>query len=357
MSEGLDIFRVNRHGCFLSYNLGMTKLSVIIPVYNVKDYIRECLDSILAQSFDDFEIICVDDGSSDGSLDILNDYKKRDGRIVVINKMNEGSGVARNYGLSFAQGKYVYFVDADDVLAQDALKIAVSVADTKQTDILIFGAYSLHEGRKRNGGYSSVKFPRKYLGNVFSAKEIKREIFKFPSTAWTKLYKREFLLKNNIKFQEIRTGQDQLLFFHSMIKAERIYLLAKNLYYYRKNRKGAVTCCKKKQNYSPIYVFLAIEKLLKDEGLFNEYKHVFVSGYFSKATSWLGKFHEDMKAGYYKEYIKLLHHIREEYSDGWWQYFIPKRTDSYCKLKIKQLVAKNFCFMLQWGGMVKSFAK
>lgn len=357
MSEGLDIFRVNRHGCFLSYNLGMTKLSVIIPVYNVKDYIRECLDSILAQSFDDFEIICVDDGSSDGSLDILNDYKKRDGRIVVINKMNEGSGVARNCGLDAAQGEYVYFVDSDDILTENALELAVNEAEKKQTDILIFGAYSLHKGKKRNGCYSAKRFPQKYLKGVFSAKDIKKSIFKFPSTAWTKLYKREFLQKNNIKFQEIRIGQDQLLFFHSMIKADRIALLPKNLYIYRRNRTGSATCCKKKQNYSPIYVFRAIENLLKDEGLFDEYKHVFVGGYFSKATSWLGKFQEDMKVGYYKEYIKLLHHIREEYSDGWWQYFIPKRTDSYCKLKIKQLVAKNFCFMLQWGGMVKSFAK
>ena len=325
----------------------MTKLSIIIPIYNVGDYISECLDSILNQSFKNLEVICVNDGSTDNSLEILNDYKKRDERIVIIDKANEGSGVARNFGLQIARGEYVYFVDGDDLLTENALQLIVDEADKKQTDILIFGAYSYYDGKKKKGGYSADKLPKKYLNKVFSSKEIKRSLFKFPSTAWTKLYRREFLLDNNIKFQEIRAGQDQLLFFHSMIKANRIALLAKNLYCYRKNRVGAVTACKKKRNYSPIYVFSAIEKLLKEEEVFEEYKWIFVSGYFSKATSWLGKFQDDIKSGYYEEYIKLLRHIQREYPFGWWMNFSPQITDSYCKLKIKQFVAKKFKFMLK----------
>ena len=325
----------------------MTKLSIIIPIYNVGDYISECLDSILHQSFKDLEVICVNDGSTDNSLDILNRYKESDNRVIIIDKANEGSGVARNYGLGVARGEYVYFVDADDILIDNALQIIVDTADAKKTDILIFGAYSYYDGKKKNGGYSANKLPWKYLNKVFSAQDIKRSIFKFPSTAWTKLYRRDFLVKNNIKFQEIRAGQDQLLFFHSMIKAQRIALLPKNLYCYRKNRSGAITASKKKQNYSPIYVFSAIEKLLRDEGVFEEYKWVFVSGYFSKATSWLGKFREDMKAGYFDEYMKLLKHIQKAYPFGWWIRFNPTITDSYCKLKIKQFVAKKFKFMLK----------
>lgn len=325
----------------------MTKLSIIIPVYNVDDYVSECLDSILNQSFADFEVICVNDGSTDNSLTVINDYKNRDERIVVVDKANEGSGVARNFGLKIAHGEYVYFVDADDILVENALQNMISTADKKQTDILIFGAYSSYAGKRKRGGYSADKLPRKYLNKVFSSEDIKRTIFSFPSTAWTKLYRREFLINNNIKFQEIRVGQDQLFFFHSMIKAKRIALLPENLYCYRKNRLGSVTANKKKQNYSPIYVFSAIEKLLKDEGVLEEYKRVFISGYFSKATSWLGKFREDKKAGYFEEYMKLLKHIQREYSFGWWMYFNPKVTDNYCKLKIKQFVAKKFRFMLK----------
>ena len=153
------------------------------------------------------------------------------------------------------------------------------------------------------------------------------------------MYKRDFLVKNNIKFQDIKAGQDQLPFFHSMIKAERIALLPENLYCYRKNRKGAVTSVKKKKNFSPIYVFYGIEDMLKSENLLDEYKNVFVNKYFSKATSWLGKFQDDLKHDYYLEYMKLLEHIKSEYPTGWWMKFNPKEKDGYWMLKLKQKIS------------------
>ena len=317
----------------------MVKLSIIIPVYNVEDYISNCLESILNQSFKDFEVICVNDGSTDNSLSILQDYKAKDVRIIIIDKKNEGSGVARNAGLSIAKGEYVYFVDGDDWLEANALEKAVLKSNELNTDILIFGGLSYYEGKGQNGGYSANKLPKKYLDKVFSAKEIKKDIFKFPSTAWTKLYKRDFLVKNNIKFQDIKAGQDQLPFFHSMIKAERIALLPENLYCYRKNRKGAVTSVKKKKNFSPIYVFYGIEDMLKSENLLDEYKSIFVNKYFSKATSWLGKFQDDLKHDYYLEYLKLLEHVKSEYPAGWWMKFNPKEKDGYWMLKLKQKIS------------------
>ena len=317
----------------------MTKLSIVIPVYNVEYYIAQCLESILNQSFKDLEIICVNDGSTDNSLSVLQDYKAKDDRIIIIDQKNEGSGVARNAGLSIAKGEYVYFVDGDDWLEDNALEKAVLKSDELNTDILIFGGLSYYEGKGKNGGYSANKLPKKYLDKVFSAKEIKKDIFKFPSTAWTKLYKRDFLVKNNIKFQDIKAGQDQLPFFHSMIKAERIALLPENLYCYRKNRKGAVTSVKKKKNFSPIYVFYGIEDMLKSENLLDDYKSIFVNKYFSKATSWLGKFQDDLKHDYYLEYLKLLEHVKSEYPTGWWMKFNPKEKDGYWMLKLKQKIS------------------
>ena len=317
----------------------MTKLSIVIPVYNVEYYIAQCLESILNQSFKDLEIICVNDGSTDNSLSVLQDYKAKDDRIIIIDQKNEGSGVTRNAGLSIAKGEYVYFVDGDDWLEDNALEKAVLKSDELNTDILIFGGLSYYEGKGKNGGYSANKLPKKYLDKVFSAKEIKKDIFKFPSTAWTKLYKRDFLIKNNIKFQDIKAGQDQLPFFHSMIKAERIALLPENLYCYRKNRKGAVTSVKKKKNFSPIYVFYGIEDMLKSENLLDDYKSIFVNKYFSKATSWLGKFQDDLKHDYYLEYLKLLEHVKSEYPTGWWMKFNPKEKDGYWMLKLKQKIS------------------
>jgi len=312
----------------------MTKLSIVIPVYNIEPYIQNCLNSILNQPFKDFEVICVNDGSSDGSLGVL--QACRDERVTIIDKKNEGSGVARNSALAIARGEYVYFVDGDDWIEENSLQKMVDEADRLKTDILIFGGLSYYEGKGQNGGYSANKLPKKYLNKVFSAQDIKKDIFKFPSTAWTKLYRREFLQKNDIKFQEIKVGQDQLPFFHSMITAERIALLPENLYCYRKNRKGAVTAVKKKKNFSPIYVFYAIEEVLQKTDKLNDYKDIFVKRYFSKATSWLGKFQDDLKEEYFCEYSKLLCHVKTEY--GLYKNFHPTIKDSYWMLKFKQLL-------------------
>lgn len=316
----------------------MLKLSIIIPVYNIGKYISNCLESILKQQFQDFEIICVNDGSDDNSLEILQSFKIKDERVIIIDKSNEGSGVARNTALAIAKGEYVFFVDGDDWLEENSLEKMISEADRLKTDILIFGGLSCYEDKKQPGGYSADKLPKKYLNKTFSAKDIKKDIFKFPSTAWTKLYRREFLLKNDIKFQLIKVGQDQLPFFHSMITAERIALLPENLYCYRKNRQGAVTAVKKKKNFSPIYVFYEIEDILKKLGKVDEYKNIFVKKYFSKATSWLGKFQDDLKIEYFDEYIKLLNHIQNEYK--MYKNFYPNIKDNYWVLKLKQAFTK-----------------
>lgn len=313
----------------------MVKLSIIIPVYNIEKYIANCLDTILNQPFKDVEIICVNDGSTDSSLEVLQKYKTHG--ITIIDKANEGSGVARNTALSIARGEYVYFVDGDDWLEENSLQKMVDKADELKTDILIFGGLSYYEGIGKNGGYSANKLPKKYLNRIFSANDIKKDIFKIPSTAWTKLYRKDFLIKNDIKFQEIKVGQDQLPFFHSMIMAERIALLPENLYCYRKNRKGAVTAVKKKKNFSPIYVFYGIEEVLNKTGKLYVYKDIFVNRHFSKATSWLAKFQDDLKQEYFVEYMKLLSHIQQNY--GKFKNFHPKINDSYWKLKLKLFIS------------------
>lgn len=309
----------------------MTKLSIIIPVYNIEPYISKCLNSILNQPFKDFEIICVNDGSTDNSLAELQKY--RDERVIIIDKKNEGSGVARNSALAVARGEYIFFVDGDDWIEENSLQKMVDEADRLKTDILIFGGLSYYEDKGQNGGYSANKLPK--INRVFSSEDIKKDVFKFPSTAWTKLYRRDFLQKNDIKFQEIKVGQDQLPFFHSMIMAERIAILPENLYCYRKNREGSAMTVKKKKNFSPIYVFYAVEEVLKKTGKLNDYKDIFVKKYFSKATSWLGKFQDDLKEEYFAEYSRLLKHVQADY--GLYKNFKPTVKDGYWMLKLKQL--------------------
>ena len=127
-----------------------------------------------------------------------------------------------------------------------------------------------------------------------------------------------------------------------MICAERIALYPENLYCYRKNRAGSAMTVKKKKNFSPVYVFYAIEELLKNTEKLEDYKYIFINKYFSKATSWLGKFQDDLKADYFEEYSKLLAHIKSEYPEGWWKNFNPNIKDGYWGLKIKKLLAYIF---------------
>lgn len=331
----------------------MPKISVIMPVYNVANYVGNCLDSITSQTLYDIEIICVNDGSSDNSLEILNTYAQKDKRIIVINKKNEGSGIARNTGLKIATGEYIHFIDSDDWLDNDKVLAEIyKKASAEKLDILVFGGLSCYtedNGKihKSKGGYSLKSLPLKYQRGIYSYKDIKKDIFKFPSTAWTKLYRREFLTQNNIVFQNLGVGQDQLPFFHSMITAQRIAVLNKCLYCYRKNRPNSAMTVKKKKNFSPIYVVEGIEELLIKLGRIEEYDSIFIDKYFAKATSWLGKFEPDLKPDYYKEYMRLLKHLQEKYPKGWWKYFKPNVEDSYKTLKIKQFLAKTKYMLLK----------
>ena len=331
----------------------MAKISVIMPVYNVAEYVGECLNSILNQTLYDIEIICVNDGSTDNSLEILNKYADKDKRIIVINKKNEGSGIARNTALKLATGEYIYFIDSDDWLLHNRVLEQIYLkAFADNLDMLIFGGYSCYIGKsgrvyKSKGGYSLKSIPKKFRNRIFSAKEVKKDIFKFPSTAWTKLYKREFFENNKIVFQTIGVGQDQLPFFHSMITAERIEVLEACLYCYRKNRPNSAMTVKKKKNFSPIYVLRGIEELLINLNKINEYDTIFIDKYFSKATSWLGKFDIALKPSYYSEYIHTLNHIRKTYPKGWWIYFKPNVEDSYRKLKFKEILAKSKFMLLK----------
>lgn len=320
------------------------KISFIIPVYNIEHYLQKCIKSIQSQEFDDYEIICVNDGSTDNSLSVLKSYENE--KFIIIDKINEGQGVARNVGLEKARGEYVWFVDGDDWIEDNCLKDLVSELEKSNPDILIFGGKSCYETenggiRKKIGAYSVDKLPKKYKDKLFSSYDIRNDIFKFPSTAWSKIYRKDFLTKNNIKFQDLKVGEDQLFFFHSMITADRISLFCKHCYCYRKNRAGSAMTTKKKKDLTPIYVFYAIENLLKETGKTEIYKKSFINRYFTKATSWLAKYREDIKDEYYIEYLKLLEHIKSNYK-GWWQHFNPTINDSYAVLKLKILQAKIY---------------
>ncbi len=173
----------------------MKKISVIVPVYNVEEFLPQCLDSLLTQTLTDLEIICVNDGSTDNSSKILNDYEKKDKRIIIINQKNSGVCVARNIGIKAASGEYIGFVDSDDWIEPDFYQNLYNIAKERKADIVGTGFCGVKNNQKKT---------------LYSVKEIKNattpegkfKIFKMPTNnyVWNKIYKKDLIIKNELLF-------------------------------------------------------------------------------------------------------------------------------------------------------------
>ena len=180
------------------------KISIIIPVYNSEEYIARCLDSILNQSFSDFEIICLNDGSSDNSLSILKEYASKDDRVNVYSHSNMGIAKTRNKGIGLAKGKYIMFIDNDDFIDSDYLQTYYDTIENEKVDIVL-------------GGYRRITEKNKIL-EVRCSKDTKWGKFIIVSP-WAKIYKKELIDKFNIKFLDYGIGEDIYFYVQYIDKA------------------------------------------------------------------------------------------------------------------------------------------
>lgn len=177
---------------------GSPVLSLLIPIYNVQRYLRECLDSALAQTLKDIEIICINDGSTDNSPAIIREYMERDGRVKMIDKANSGYGDSMNHGLEMARGKYVGILESDDFMTPDALEKLVSAAGSNNADF----------AKANFDFYWSKPEERRSLHEMFKAKDCGKPVhpsdttqfFKQKPSIWSAVYRRDFLERNGIKF-------------------------------------------------------------------------------------------------------------------------------------------------------------
>lgn len=318
----------------------MAKVSIIIPVYNVEKYLCKCLDSVISQTYKDIEIICVNDGSTDNSLQILTEYANKDDRIKIITKPNGGLFSARHVGIAAAVGEYLLFVDSDDWIEEKLVEKTVDKIRETNADVVIFGAYSVKGNNISKGMYSVNRIPQKFKESILTLKDYEVNISRFPPTAWCKLYRKNFVDENNIRFQEIKDGEDQIFYLHTMLAAKSVYIIDEDLYYYVKNRIGAITADNTKTSVSPILNFYAAEKLLNRIQLSNKYINQVTDKYFSKALSWYGKCSKDFKPEYFNKLKELKEYIDETYSSGWWKYFKLNRNDSYISIKARIIIAK-----------------
>ena len=219
----------------------MPLVTVIVPVYNVEKYLAECLDSICAQTLKNIEIICMNDGSTDLSGDILAQYAARDSRIFVLNQENQGQSAARNNALDLARGKYISFVDSDDVIAPEMLEELYNRAETLNTDIAFCNRVIYYQDENKK---DIIPFWRKLkadntveeddnLPETFKAERIYDYMLITPCYPWGKLIRREFLTNNNIKFVKGLIYEDIIYFIDLMMSKPVMTYLNKPFYTYR----------------------------------------------------------------------------------------------------------------------------
>lgn len=217
----------------------MTKISVILPVFNGERYIQKAVESVLNQSFTDFELIIVDDGSTDDTSNIISDFD--DERLKIISQQNRGPGAARNSGLEIARGEYVMFLDSDDWFLDNAFKTAYREAKEKDTDITIFQIIKYDNGNfSENDWFNLNNFDESFEDCIFNHLDCRDFIFDISVSACQKIFRKEFLDEIHAKFPEGIYFEDMPFFFYTFLKAQRISIIKKHLYARRKHP-GSIT--------------------------------------------------------------------------------------------------------------------
>lgn len=216
------------------------KVSVIIPVYNAEKYLQECLDSIVCQNIDDYEIICVEDCSTDCSKEIIRAYADKYPMIRMLEYgCNNGQAYARNRGMEVACGKYLYFVDSDDTLVDsNVLQRMYDYAETEQLDVVLFDAYVVYEAKEFEGIYGDEKmtsrfeYPEIYDGQTYFANSYKNR--DFSCVVWRQFWSRKFLMNQELFFDEDTSPHEDFLFsFKAVLKAQKVRYVKDAMYTYR----------------------------------------------------------------------------------------------------------------------------
>lgn len=271
-------------------NESKPKVSVILPIYNVEKYLKKCLDSIVNQTFKSIEIICVNDGSTDSSLEILNEYANNDARFIVLSQENQGQGVARNRGIEIAKGEYLQFIDPDDWIEPDAIEILYNFANEHKSEVVKFNYkdYNEYSGEIRKKDFAA-KIKKIYSYDLnkipfFSWHDVKKGfLWSLDLYVWSYFYSTDFVKSNNIKFAPSKIGEDHLFSNGALLLAQKIDFLNKYLYFYR-IRKGSSVRIKSDINFCIFDNIKLLKEFLIANDLFNELENEWIE-YAKKVIS------------------------------------------------------------------------
>lgn len=262
----------------------MVKISVIVPCYNVEKYVGECLDSVINQTFNDLEILCINDGSTDNTLSILESYAEKDSRIKLFCQENKGLSATRNFGIDVAKGEYIAFIDADDYYDLTTFEQLYDLtANGKKLDVIFFKLIDFCDDTK-------VQYPRPYFDmeflkqrvkdNVFCWRDISDMLLYLSVTAPGKLFRNEII--KDIRFPEGLIFEDNPFFIEVMFNAQRVYFHDKYLYH-RRIRQDSITQSNTIKFADSLIIHDLMIEIIKNNGYWDIFKERILNMKFSNA--------------------------------------------------------------------------
>lgn len=294
-------------------NKNCIKVSIVVAVYNSEKYLRQTLDSICSQTLKDIEIILVDDGSTDSSTDIINEYADRDSRIMALKQTesSDGAALARNLGVKCARGKYVSILDADDLFEPDMLQKAYDRAEETCADVVIFDG-DLFDERLNTLRETGMILRKEFLPHkdVFAPVENSDRLFFMTiGAAWNALFKRDLIERERLRFYSFHHADDLGFVYLGFATAERIAILPQRLVHYRSNNSGSQAANLEKWPEAAAGAMTELKKALEDRGMFGTYKVAFTEIALHYFDLYLNRMPDD------ESFTKLFRAWKDIYAD------------------------------------------
>ena len=308
----------------LSYNISKPKISIIIPIYNSEEFIEECLNSLMKQTFKNFEIICINDGSTDNSLKILKIYEKLDDRIHILTQNNSGPGIARNIGMNISKGEYLIFLDSDDIFEDTMVEELFARIHAYNNEIVICNSnnFIIENGKKIYNKNKNYYIPNNIVNNktIFSSFDIKKDFFNlFIWWPWDKIFKKDFIKNLGIEYQNLRTSEDLFFVAAAAIKANKISFIDKIFINHRMGVNSSVSNSRNIYWNNFYYALKKLKNFIKEKGLYKRFKQDFIN-YVAKFSIW------NLETIQGNSFCKLYQKIKNE----WWiEFGISKFNKNY----------------------------
>jgi glycosyltransferase involved in cell wall biosynthesis len=287
-------------------------VSVTMSAYNIEPYLRECLDCVVNQTLKDIEIICVNDGSSDGTLAILQEYAAHDSRIIIVDKqINEGLAVARNQAIDLASGKYIGFVDGDDLLDRDLFRKAYECAELNQSDLLFWDYLTFLNDKDL---HKKITAPSS-MQAISPTNKI--ALLQRPAFFWTKLIRTDILKSLAISFPKGLSRQDIPVHWKLVTQLDKIAILPERLYFYR--QQPSATTYQTDWRMADLAIVMDLVQLyLHESGLYDTYKDIFLQKQLELLSGFVNGVDEHLKP-------KAMQWVLDRLGDDHWYYIYDKK--------------------------------